>query len=605
MQAYQFSQAAGVQETVAERFGGVDFSVHPAKADLAHSPDACNMIAEETDFLSKRTGYKCIAETDDPVYGLFPLPDGAGAIVHAGDRLLHMDGEGTLTELCTDMNEACSQGFFMNGALYLLDGQTYRKVCAQEEGWTAAAVADEAFVPTTTIAAAPTGGGTSLEAVNLLTPRRINTFVGNGSATQFYLDAQNIDDDEVTATVGGSAVTVSSVNRTTGVVTLSSPPANANGLANVAITFSKTVEGSADKINKCRFAGLYGGKNDTRVFLSGNPDEPNCDWQSGLYDPAYFPDTGYTRIGSDATAIVGYVRQYESQLVIKEGGGQEATQYLRTFLLDENGTAAYPLQQGAQGAGGLAPRSFASLGDTPLFLSADGVMGVFGTAVTAQRAIRRMSRAVDPRLTAEDGLADACAVVWKDKYYLAVGGKCYVADGRVSRSDGSPEWYYWDNFPARCLMVLDGQLWFGTADGRICRMCSKDEQDAYLDDGQAIDAWWCTPDLPLGSWGRQKNVREVTATLMAYTRSGVRVTYETAEGEILALARNLDLFSFETLDFSRFTFRCQPGAVNMRVRRKLHRAGLVRVRIRNDREGEPFGLLALGIRYTLGARGVP
>ncbi len=604
MQAYLFPNYAAENEVVAERFGGVDFSVHSTKADLAHSPDACNMIAEETDFLSKRTGYKRMAEAEGVIYGLFALPSGMGAVVHAGTKLLHMDGEWVLTELCTDMNEAYSQGFFMNGALYLLDGKTYRKVFQKEDKWTTAPVADEAFVPTTTIAAEPTGGGTSLEAVNLLTPKRINTFVGNGSATQFYLDAQDIDDAEVTATVGGDKVTVSSVDRATGVVTLGSPPANANGIANVTITFSKTIKGNADKINKCRFAGLYGGKNDTRVFLSGNPDEPNCDWQSGLYDPAYFPDTGYTKIGSDASAIVGYVRQYESQLVIKEGGNQEATQYLRTFLLDDNGTAAYPLQQGAQGAGGLAPRSFASLGDTPLFLSSDGVMGVFGTAVTAQRAIRRMSRAVDPRLTGENGLADACAVVWKDKYYLAVDGKCYVADGRVSRSDGSPEWYYWDSFPAVCFMVLDGRLWFGTTDGRICRVSDKDERDAYLDDGQAIDAWWCTPDLPLGTWGRQKNVREVMATLMAYTRSGVRVTYETGEGEILALDRNLDLFSFETLDFSRFTFRCQPGAVNMRVRRKLHRARLVRVRIRNNRAGEPFGLLALGIRYTLGARGL-
>lgn len=604
MRAYQFPEYAAEREAVAERFGGVDFSVHPAKADLAHSPDACNMIAEETDFLSKRTGYKRMAKAAGAVYGLFALPAGEGAVVHAGGKLLHMDEECALTTLCQDMNEAYSQGFFMNGALYLLDGQTYRRVYKKDGAWTAAKVQDEAFVPTTTIAAAPAGGGTSLEPVNLLTPKRINTFVGNGSATQFYLDAQDIDAGEVTATVSGSKVTVSSVNRATGMVTLASAPANANGLANVSITFSKTVAGNADKINKCRFAGLYGGKNDTRVFLSGNPDEPNCDWQSGLYDPAYFPDTGYTKIGSDAAAIVGYVRQYESQLVIKEGGNQEATQYLRTFLLDDAGNAAYPLQQGAQGAGGLAPRSFAALGDTPLFLSADGVMGVFGTAVTAQRAIRRMSRAVDPRLTGEAGLENACAVVWKDKYYLAVNGKCYVADGRVSRADGSPEWYYWDSFPAVCLMVKDGRLWFGAADGRICRLCAKDEADAYLDDGAAIDAWWCTPDLPLGDWGRQKNVREVTPTLMAYTRSGVRVTYETGEGEILALERNLDLFSFATLDFSRFTFRCQPGAVNMRVRRKLHRERLVRVRIRNNRAGEPFGLLALGIRYTLGGRGV-
>ena len=91
---------------------------------------------------------------------------------------------------------------------------------------------------------------------------------------------------------------------------------------------------------------------------------------------------------------------------------------------------------------------------------------------------------------------------------------------------------------------------------------------------------------------------------MPYTRSGVKVTYETDAGEVLALDRNLDLFSFETLDFSRFTFRCRPGAVQMRVRRKLHRARTVRVHIRNNRPGEPFGLLALGVRYALGGRGV-
>ena len=147
-------------------------------------------------------------------------------------------------------------------------------------------------MPTTTISAAPTGGGTSYEAVNLLTPKRINTFIGNGSATQFQVDAKDLDDTTVTAAVDGEAVTVSSVNRSTGLVTLASAPPNGNGLANVSISFSKTVDGYADKINQCSIAGLYGGKNDTRVFLTGNPDEPNCDWQSGLYDPTYFPDTG-------------------------------------------------------------------------------------------------------------------------------------------------------------------------------------------------------------------------------------------------------------------------------------------------------------------------
>lgn len=124
------------------------------------------------------------------------------------------------------MNEAFSQSFVMNGVLYLLDGQTYRAVRKNSAGtaWEAVKVQDVAYVPTTTISAQPTGGGTSYEAVNLLTPKRINTFIGNGSATQFQVDAKNLDDTEVTAAVNGASVTVSSVNRTTGLITLASAP---------------------------------------------------------------------------------------------------------------------------------------------------------------------------------------------------------------------------------------------------------------------------------------------------------------------------------------------------------------------------------------------
>ncbi len=604
MRPYQFENAEPERQIMIEHFSGVDFSTHSTKADLAHSPDACNMISQSTDFLVKRTGYHRIVKLNRPIYGLYALPGDEHILVHAGDRLYCMNPSGSMSSIASGMNTDFSTAFLMNGCLYLLDGKKYRRIEQVSNAWRVRNVTDIAFVPTTTIAAPPGGGGTSFEAVNLLTPKRINTFVGNGSAVQFQLDTKNIDTTGISATVDGVAVSVASVNAQTGVVTLAAAPPNANGLANVAITFSKSISGAADKINQCRFAGLYGGKNDTRVFLSGNPTAPNCDWQSGLFDPTYFPDTGYTRVGSDASAIVGYVRQYESQLVIKEGGSQEATQYLRTFLLDANNQAAYPLKQGAQGPGGYAFRTFASLGDMPLFLSADGVMGVFGTAVTEQRSIQRQSRAVDPRLTKEENLDKACAIVWRDKYYLAVNGKCYVADGRTYRADGSPEWYYWDNFPAISFCIFQGQLHFGTEDGRILRLCEEDEQDAFLDDGQPIDAWWCTPDMPLDDWGREKFVREVTPILMPYTRSSVTVTYETAEGEILALSRNLDLFSFVTLDFSRFTFHCQPGASAMRVRRRLHRARTVRVRIRNDKPSEPFGLLALGVLYTLGNHGI-
>ena len=602
MRAYRFPYPEVEQTTVVSRFGGVDFRTHPTKVSLTRSPDMQNMICDQNDFLVKRTGWKTQQQYDAPVYGLFPLPDGLGFAVHAGKKLYCRPTEGDQTTLCTDMNEAFSQAFTMSGALYLLDGKTYRVVRRNEKdtAWEAVKVQDTAYVPTTTISAAPTGGGTSYEPVNLLTPKRINTFVGNGSSTQFQVDAKDLDSGTVTATVNDKSVTVSSVNRTTGLVTLASAPPNGNGLANVSICFSKTVSGYTDRINKCRIAGLYGGKNDTRVFLAGNPDEPNCDWQSGLYDPTYFPDTGYTRMGTDASAIVGYLKQYESQLVIKSGRAQEASSYLRSYMMAEDGTALYPLKQGAQGEGAVAPRSFATLGSLPLFLSARGVQGVYGTSVADHRTIQPVAGAVAPRLEKEEGLENACAIVFENKYYLAVGGHMYIADGVLTEEDGCPSWFYWSAVPAQCLAELDGRLWFGTADGKLCRFAKSEEDGAYCDDDTPIDAYWRTPTLPLLDWGCVKTVRDVIPTLMPYSRSGATVQYENENGQTLALSRNMDLFSFRTMDFTRFSFRCIPGAVSYRTRHRQHRMPLFAVRIGNNKPNEPFGLLAVTIRWTQG-----
>ena len=169
------------------RFGGIDCRTHPTKVSLSRSPDMQNMICDQNDFLVKRTGWRTQAQFDAPIYGLFAMPDGVGCAVHAGAKLYFRAPDGTQTELCADMNEAFSQSFTMKGVLYLMDGKTYRAVrkSSKNTAWEAVSVSGTAYVPTTTISAAPTGGGTSYEAVNLLTPKRINTFIGDGTATQF------------------------------------------------------------------------------------------------------------------------------------------------------------------------------------------------------------------------------------------------------------------------------------------------------------------------------------------------------------------------------------------------------------------------------------
>ena len=53
------------------------------------------------------------------------------------------------------------------------------------------------------------------------------------------------------------------------------------------------------------------------------------------------------------------------------------------------------------------------LNDLPLYLSARGVQGVYGTAVAEQRTIRSVSDAIVPKLSQETDLQSACAVVFE------------------------------------------------------------------------------------------------------------------------------------------------------------------------------------------------
>lgn len=582
-----YSGDGEVQEMTIERFAGVDFSTDPTKVDPIRSPDACNMIADATYFPVKRTGYRRILSFGAPIYGMHRLGD--HTLVHAGTRMFRMLDSSAVT-LYQGMAEAPSRSFRMNGRLWILDGTTYLVY----DGVQIVPVRSCAFVPTTTIGASPKGGGTSLEAVNLLTPYRINTFVGDGTAKTFQLDCRDIDEGSVTC----ADYPIASVNAARGTVTFASAPEDGEGLANVVIRFAKTVPEYSGKIDRCRIFGLYGGSNDTRVFVSGDPQEPNCDWQSGLYDPSYFPDTGYTRVGADASAIMGYLRHYDTQLVLKEDG-QDAKQYLRTFSLDENNRPAYSLKQGAEAFGAVSMSAFGELAGIPMYLSASGVMGVFGTYVTDQRMISGVSHWIDKRLTREENLQNAILCVWRDRLYLAVNGHCYVADGRQV-ADSVPEWYYWDNIPATCFLSEESGLWFGTRDGRVCQFCSESDEDAYLDDGEAICARWSTPFTALGSWNKSKSILAFYPVLMPYRRSSAEITYQTERGRERAEDILLTMFSFVQFSFSRLSFRTVAAAVPIPVLRRKNRVFLFQGIVSNREPREPFGMLGLVIRYTQG-----
>ncbi len=259
------------------------------------------------------------------------------------------------------------------------------------------------------------------------------------------------------------------------------------GMANITVEFYHKVNGAAERIANCSFGTLFGiNGEDDRLFLSGNSDYPNIDFFSEMDDFTYFGDQNTAAIGSSSSAINGYARLSDGTLAIfKEDIGQESTIFYRTGSWQEVNDAQgdqilqaiFPRKAGSMGEGLVSRYACANLSGDPLMLSQNGVFGIVlaNNVATTERYTRERSRSINEKLRKHPDLSEAVGMVYKNKYYLAIDGVCYVADSRYKYTaeddiNGSYnyEWWYWDNIPARVWAVLGGKLYFGCADGRIC-----------------------------------------------------------------------------------------------------------------------------------------
>jgi hypothetical protein len=564
-------------------------------------------------FPEKRLGWRTLFTVEAPINGLFYAVFESGAekyIVHGGTKLYTFTDAG-FVQVYDGMNNARSAAFSHGGKLYILDGANY--LVAEESGSSIVVtpVSQHAFVPTTVIGAPATGGGTPFEAVNMLTGKRINSMIGDGTSTVFQLDSDNIDSVD-SVKIDGVPTTAYTVDLAQGTVTFDTAPAVSpagGGIDNVVIEFTKNVAGYSDRISHCTIAASYGYNNDNRFFLSGNPEYQNWDWQSGLDDPTYFPDTGYTKVGADTSAIMGYIKQYDAMTIVKKSNEQDAELFLRTATFADDGTVIFPVKQGAKGIGAVSMMAFSTLRDDPLFLSNEGVFAIASSSVNQERVLQDRSFYVNSRLTKEQGLENAVSVVWNGYYILCLNGHCYVADSRQRTGDSateqySYEWYYWTNIPAIVFLEIDGALYFGTADGRVCKFNTDiTGVSRFNDDGDPIVARWSTKYDTFGTFTRRKTLVKKGSGVMIkpYSRSSVKIYVATDRAhEHLIRSSNMDIFDFSDIDFERFTFNTldipQVKPFNTKVKKFIS----LQLIFENDAVNEGFGVYGAEVQYTVG-----
>lgn len=540
---------------VYSNFKGIDLLNPAPLVDYSRSPDCLNVwksySTSESNIIESRPGYSHVNNFGAyKINGIF-LYTGNKLIVHCGTGL-YINGQ-TITTLYSGMNNAESEMYMFGDDLYINDGVNYLKY----DGTSISTVASAAYVPTTTIGRSPAGGGTMYEDVNLLTPKRKNTFSGDGTSTDYYLDTTGIDSvDEVK--VNGSTTTAYTVNTTQGKITFTTAPSTPAliGTDNVEIKFSKAVTGYSTRISKCTIAKVF----DNRIFFSGNPDFPNAVFHSSLNNPAYVSDLDYYECGNSDNDVKSLVVGNNIIWTLKSDDQNKDTIFYQQPTLDATYGKVYPISQGNVSVGCYS-KGF-NFKDNIVFFSRHGLEMMTGNPQYEQN-VTHASSMVDSKMINESNYKFLRVCEYKGYMLVAIDNHIYLADSRNTFKGNTGgkefEWYYWE-FPVKvtCFREVLGELYFGTDEGDVYQIGGTN------DDGLTIEAYWTTPRDFFNHPNHYKKTNKRGAILRAKNiqNGRLKIAVKTNKEQEWTTVKEASTngFSFKTIQdggsfsFSNFTF---------------------------------------------------
>ena len=497
-----------------ENFRGVDF--RGEEINLSRSPDSLNVWKDykETESIRTRPKMKLEMVLEDGsalfeegnIKGIFffDYTDSLGnketkCFVQCGNKLYECRNDivtgWNKTELFSGLGGKC-KSFICNNKMYFLDGSYYLVYDPTTEKISKV----KGYVPTTSIGRKPSGGGTLHEDVNLLTNRRINTFLADGESKEFYVDAPEISEYDIfdveetiiieelkkrakpIVKVNGEVVTNYTVNFNKGCIVFDTAPPKplTDGQDNVSVEFTKNPTEERPIIKMCTMVEVF----DNRVFFSGNKNYPNTVLHCSLNDPTYVSDLDYYNEGLDGTKVRSMVAGNNALWVFKEPSSANTSVFYHTPTIDSDYGKIYPSEHSSIALGCVG--GAINFNDDIVFFSQNGMEGVSGD-VTSEQVVSHRSSLIDSKLTSETTYKDMILVEWEGYLLVFIENRAYLADSRALFTNNNHyeyEWFYWEfDKLVTSATVYDGILYLGTNDGVY----------TLTDNEGAVESYWTTP----------------------------------------------------------------------------------------------------------------
>ena len=355
-----------------------------------------------------------------------------------------------------------------------------------------------------------------------------------------------------------------------------------------AVEIEYITEGESE-IDLCDVYGFYGGANDTRVFLAGNKNYPSRDYESGAYEGSYFPALRYTGIGDEYSKILGYGRFFSYQLIFKEDLS-DAAMYFR--LYDENG---YSIKKGTLLQSAVSKNAVENVNSHLFVLSREGLFSIESTQIEGQSKSVLRSKAVNELLLFED-MENLKLAKSGGKLLILAKKRVYVLD-----IDAGYVWYIYSFNKEIDAAFKTDRTEFVCKENIICRK-EEGSSDLYTDDyggGEKYNvcAYWKTNNVCFTPFSPRDVISAYCVAGDEFLKSGAEIYYDTQDyKDRLALKKNSDLFSFGSIDFSRFSFAQKNKGKELRTHIRAKRAKKFSMTVKNN-NAEGFKICGIGFLY--------